>query len=126
MEQTVKTAKLSVVALCFTLFLDFIAMAFLIGFYLFPRDLIRYFNIKLIITNKRLKGKVGFIRTSELDSPLNKIDSVQINQGLFGKVFNYGTIIVTTASSKFKFDYIENPSEFKSILNSQIDKYSEK
>ena len=90
-----------------------------------PRDLIRYFTTKLEITNKRIRGKIGLVNTNELDSPLNKINSVQVLQGFFGKVFNYGTIVITTASSVFEFGYITNPNEFKNILNNQIEAYDE-
>ena len=41
----------------------------------------------LIITNKRVNGKTGLINTNELDSPLNKINGVQVRQGLFGKIY---------------------------------------
>lgn len=125
MEETVKVAKLSVIALVFKLFIDFFAICIIIGLIWFPRDLINYFTTKLEITNKRIKGKTGLINTNELDSPLNKINSVQIKQGLIGKMLNYGTVIITTASSVFEFNYIVKPNEFKTILNNQIEIYDE-
>lgn len=125
MEETIKKAKLSVVALVFKLIVDFFACCILIGLVWLPRDLIRYFTTKLEITNKRIRGKIGLVNTNELDSPLNKINSVQVLQGFFGKVFNYGTIVITTASSVFEFGYITNPNEFKNILNNQIEAYDE-
>ncbi len=125
MEETVKTARLSTVALIFKLILDFFACCILIGFVWFPRDLIRYFNTKLEITNKRVRGKIGLVNTNELDSPLNKINGIQVIQGMFGKIFNYGTIKITTASSVFEFNYIEHPNDFKTILNNQIEAYDD-
>ena len=89
------------------------------------KDLIKFFTTKLIITNKRVNGKTGLINTNELDSPLNKINGVQVRQGLFGKIFNYGTVSITTASTVFNFDYIDKPNEFKTILNNQIEKYDD-
>ncbi len=85
MEDTIKKAKLSVIALVFKLFIDLFACCILIGLVWFPRDLINYFTTKLEITNRRIKGKIGLIKTNELDSPLNKINSVQVKQGLCGK-----------------------------------------
>ena len=125
MEETVKVAKLSAVALACKLVVDFFAMCILIGFYWLPRDLIRYFTTKLEITNKRVKGKTGLINTNELDSPLNKINGIQVKQNMFGKMFNYGTLSITTASSVFLFNYINNPNEFKTILNNQIESYDD-
>lgn len=125
MEETIRSAKLSVVALVFKLLIDLFACMILIGLIWLPRDLIKYFTTKLEITNRRVKGKIGLINTNELDSPLNKINSVQVKQGLFGKIFNYGTITITTPSSLFNFDYITNPNEFKTILNNQIEAYDD-
>ena len=79
----------------------------------------------MVITNKRVRGKTGLINTNELDSPLNKINGVQVKQGLLGKMFNYGTISITTASTVFHFDMISEPNDFKTILNNQIEIYDE-
>lgn len=125
MEETIKIAKLSTIALFFKLLLDFFAIAILIGLIWMPRDIIRFLTTKLEITNKRLKGKVGLINTNELDSPLNKINSIQVKQRLFGKIFNYGTLVISTSSSIFYFDYVINPREFKTVLNNQIEDYEE-
>ena len=122
MSETIKKAKLSGVAFGLKLCLDLFACAIFIGFVWLVRDVINYKTTELEITNNRIKGKKGLINTSEIDSPLSKINSVQLKQGLFGKMFNYGTLIITTASSVIAFDYISEPSEFKEILNNQIDK----
>lgn len=125
MEETVKKAKLSVVALIFKIFVDFFACCIFVGFVWLPKDIIKYFTTILEITNKRVRGKTGLVNTNELDSPLNKINSVQVKQGFFGKIFNYGTVAITTSSSVFEFDYVTKPNEFKSILNNQIEAYDE-
>lgn len=126
MEETIKEGKISVVTLLIRLLIvDLFASCILVGFIWFVKDIIKFFTTKLIITNKRISGKTGLINTNELDSPLNKINGIQIKQGLFGKIFNYGTISITTASTIFNFDYISGPYEFKTILNNQIEKYDE-
>lgn len=125
MEETIKEAQLSIAALIFRLFCDFFACCILIGFVWIPRDLIKYFTTKLEVTNRRVRGKTGLVNTNELDSPLNKISGIQLKQGFFGKMFNYGTLKISTASSVFEFDYVVNPSEFKTILNNQIEAYDD-
>lgn len=60
-----------------------------------------------------------------MDSRLNKITGVRVEQGLFGKMFNYGTIRITTASEVFKFENISHPNEFRTVLNNQIEAYDE-
>ena len=125
MEETIKKAKLSTIAFVFKLFIDFLAICIIVGLAWIPRDIIRFCCTKLEITNKRVKGKTGLVNTNELDSPLNKINSVQVKQGIMGKIFNYGTISITTASSMFEFAFIVNPNDFKTTLNNQIEAYDD-
>lgn len=125
MEKTIKKAKLSGIALGFRLLVDTFAMVIIVGLFWFVRDIIRYCTTHLEITNKRITGKIGLIHTEELDSPLNKINSCKVTQGLFGKMFNYGTVAITTASSEFVFNFIKKPNEFKNILNNQIEAYDD-
>ncbi len=106
-EKTIKSAKLSLVAYIFKFILDLFACCFLIGFIWLPKDLIKFFTTKIEITNKRIIGKTGLVNTNELDSPLNKINGIQVIQGMLGKIFNYGTIKITTASSFFIFNYVK-------------------
>lgn len=125
MEETIKEGKISIATLIIRLIIDFCALCILVGVVWIVKDLIKFFTTKLIITNKRVNGKTGFINTNELDSPLNKINGVQVRQDLFGKMFNYGTVSITTASTVFNFDYIDKPNDFKAILNNQIEKYDD-
>ncbi len=86
---------------------------------------VRFNNIELAITNKRLIGKVGVANTQALDAPLNKIQNVSVSQGLWGKIFNFGTIRVDTAAGKFEFGAIKNADAFKGMILAQIDQYEE-
>lgn len=125
MEQTIKEGKISIVCIVVRLIIDLFAMCILIGFVWIIKDLIAFFTTKLTITNKKITGRTGLINTNQLDSPLNKISGVQVEKGLFGQIFNYGTIKITTASTVFNFKYIANPDEFRTILNNQIEQYDE-
>lgn len=86
---------------------------------------VKFCNIELAITNKRAIGKVGVVNTNSLDAPLNKIQSANVAQKLFGKIFNYGTIIISTAAGKFEFYGIKNAEAFKGMLMQQIDQFEE-
>lgn len=86
---------------------------------------ISFFMTELTITNKRVVGKVGIINTKSMDASLNKIQNVSASNGLFGKIFNYGTVHISTASGDFIFKNISSPDEFKGTLMSQIDIFEE-
>ncbi len=86
---------------------------------------IKFSKIELAITNKRVIGKVGVLNTSSLDSPLNKIQNVSEKQKFWGKIFNYSTIVVTTAAGSYTYDCIKNGVQFKNAVMAQIEQYEE-
>lgn len=86
---------------------------------------VQFFSIELAITNKRIIGKTGVVNTSSLDSPLNKIQNVAVKQPLFGKIFNYADVTVTTAAGSYSFGAIKNADAFKNMVLAQIDQYEE-
>ena len=98
-----------------------ILMVVAIGFITIIKPLIVIATTKLCITNKKVIGKTGLINTKTLDAPLNKINNVSVQQGLFAKIFNYGFVRVDTSSGNYSFAYIKDPNGFKSALLEQID-----
>ncbi len=86
--------------------------------------LIRYYgyiNNDLILTNKRVFGKCGLIFTTQMQSPLNKIDSVSFSNSIIGKIIGYGTVQIATTSSKFKFRYIRDGQTFYNDIFNQLE-----
>ncbi|PIZ12486.1 MAG: MFS transporter permease [Elusimicrobia bacterium CG_4_10_14_0_8_um_filter_37_32] len=72
--------------------------------------LINFLTSEFGITNKRIIAKSGFIRRNSLELFLNKLESVQVNQGIVGRLFNYGTVVVTgTGGTKSKFPKVAKP-----------------
>ncbi len=90
---------------------------FLIGLFFVIRTVIRIYTTQLMLTSKNLKGKIGWINTNEMDSPLNKITAVSIDQQLLGKMFGYGTVVVTTASNTYYYKCIKSPINIKNSNN---------
>ena len=82
---------------------------------------IAYKNTDLILTNKRVFGKCGLISTVQMQSPIVKIDTVSFSNGLIGKALGYGTIIVSTTSSHFKFRFINNAHELSNYIFHQLE-----
>ena len=78
-------------------------------------------NTELGLTNKKIMGKYGIINTKVMDSPLNKVNSVTVEQGLGGKIFGYGKIVISTSSGGYNFNYIKSADSFRSAVMEQID-----
>ncbi|MEZ9997103.1 PH domain-containing protein [Vibrio lentus] len=82
---------------------------FLIGLVLLPfygfgllfwlPALVKYFTTELAITDKRVIAKFGFIRRSTVELSLDRTESIQVEQGIIGRVFNFGSIVVGGAGN---------------------------
>jgi len=99
----------------------FIVLAILTGL----RSVITYSTSEFGVTNKRILIKVGFIRRNSLEILLTKVEGIQVNQGILGRILDYGTIVVTgTGGSKQTFHKISTPLEFRKKSQEQIEKTS--
>ncbi|MDD4995897.1 MAG: PH domain-containing protein [Patescibacteria group bacterium] len=73
------------------------------------------------ITNKRVLFKTGFIRRNSLEFFLTQVEAIEINQGIFGRLLNYGAVIVKgSGGSANSFFRIDNPLEFRKKTQEQI------
>lgn len=86
---------------------------------------IAFFTTELALTNKSVIGKAGLANSKSLNSPLNKVQNVSVASTLFGKIFKYGTIEVSTAAGSMKFRGIKNAEKFKTAVLNQMDIYDE-
>ena len=86
---------------------------------------VKFTHIELAVTNKRVVGKAGVVNTASLDLPLNKVQSVNVSQGLWGKIFNYGKIEIKSAADSMAFIMVKSPDAFKRRCMAQIEQYEE-
>jgi len=95
----------------------FVLIAILTGITSF----INYLTSEFGITNKRVMVKVGFIRRNSLEILLNKVEGIQVNQEILGRILGYGSITVSgTGGTKNPFHKISSPLEFRKMAQEQI------
>ena len=89
-----------------------------------------YTNIKtaeFAVTNKRVLMKCGFINRRSVEIMLTKVESITVNQGILGRVLDFGTIIVGgTGGTKDPFHNIAAPLKFRQKIQMEIEKNSDK
>ena len=82
---------------------------------------INYTTSEFGITNKRVIVKVGFIRRNSLEVLLNKIEGIQVKQGILGRILGFGSITVSgTGGTKDPFHKISAPLEFRKKTQEQM------
>jgi uncharacterized membrane protein YdbT with pleckstrin-like domain len=98
------------------------AVLLLIALAVFVWPLIARTTTELVITNKRLIAKFGFISTQSIEIRFDRIESVRVNQSLMGRILNYGDIVVTGTGSTFDpIPNIAGPMKFRAALNQQME-----
>ena len=82
-------------------------------------------STKYIITDKRVAGRYGIISEDFKSATFKHITSVRTKQGLIGKIFNFGNIIIDTSGSGTKVDfiwkYVKNPVKVKNMIEKHIE-----
>ena len=73
------------------------------------------------LTNKRIIAKKGIVERNSLELMLRKCEGVQIKQTMLGRIFNYGTVYVTTGEATNSFEYIQDPIVFSTKIHQMID-----
>jgi uncharacterized membrane protein YdbT with pleckstrin-like domain len=96
--------------------------SFFIGIICFVMAFIQYKSTEIAITNKRIIAKFGFISRRTIEINLPKVESVQVGQGVLGRMFNYGSLIISGAGSpKALIPGIANPMEFRKTFNQMVE-----
>ena len=76
----------------------------------------RIYSTELAITNKRVIAKFGFIRRNTVELKLDRIEGLRVNQGIFGRIFNYGSVIVSgTGVTQTPIPAIDRPLDFRRL-----------
>lgn len=89
---------------------------------LIPRA-IKYFYSEFVVTNKRVLIKRGFISRDSTELLLSKLEGIQVDQNIFGRLLNYGTIKVSAANAMYvnRYPRITNPLSFRKVVQEQIE-----
>lgn len=73
-----------------------------------------------VVTNKRVVLKTGVVSRKAVDLVLTKCEGLHIKQSVLGRIFNYGTITVTTGGTTSSYPFISSPLTFRKEINIQI------
>jgi uncharacterized membrane protein YdbT with pleckstrin-like domain len=90
---------------------------------LFISPLIDSYTAEFAITNKRVIIKTGLFRRQALEMNLSKIETVEVDQSILGRILGYGTItLIGTGGTRESFPNIANPLEFeRNLVGIQLD-----
>jgi uncharacterized membrane protein YdbT with pleckstrin-like domain len=80
-----------------------------------------FFSTEFAVTNKRVIGKSGVLRRRSLEIMLSKIESVRVDEPFWGRILNYGTIVVKgSGGTSQPFPFISNAMGLRMQINNLI------
>ena len=73
------------------------------------------------ITNQRVIVKEGFLKRKTIEVFLKSVESVQVDQSIWGRILNFGTVIVSgTGGVTDPLNMIRNPLDFKKQVQQRL------
>jgi uncharacterized membrane protein YdbT with pleckstrin-like domain len=94
---------------------------FIIPIFAFCRDYLEWWNEEFIVTNRRVIQAEGIFNKHVMDSSLEKVNDVMLDQSFLGRILDYGNIEILTASEGGvnNLHHIISPVKFKTEMLNQ-------
>ena len=97
----------------------------LFGSVILAIGVIRRNATEMAVTNKRVIIKIGFLTKRTIELFLAKVESIEVEQTLSGRMMGYGNIAVRgTGGTNEPFSHVANPLEFRRQVQRQIEEHT--
>ena len=84
--------------------------------------LVERLSTELAVTDRRIVYKTGLIKRNTMEQQLQRVDSVSINQSIFGRLLGYGDVEIRGSGNSFTPTHkIASPLEFRKAVQYAID-----
>ena len=104
------------------LFIVIAPITFFISLFFALWMLIAMMTVEQAVTNKRVILKKGFIARTVDEIRLDKIEAIEINEEILGRLFGYGKIRIIGANGSFVlFEAVSNPLELKKQIEEMME-----
>jgi uncharacterized membrane protein YdbT with pleckstrin-like domain len=74
-----------------------------------------------IITNNEIIHTSGILSKKQIILKYSKIESIKINQGILGRIFDYGDIYINSNKNEIIMRGLKNVNKVYSIINEKFD-----
>jgi uncharacterized membrane protein YdbT with pleckstrin-like domain len=81
---------------------------------------VRQASSEFAVTTRRVIIKTGFLSRRTIDLNMSKVESIQVDQDIVGRLLNYGTItVIGTGGTKEPFPMIDDPLTFRHAVQQE-------
>ena len=93
-ERIFHTGRISLWSLAPLILLGIVTLPLVVGLVILGVAYVRYRSTEIAVTNRRIVIKLGLISRRTLEINIGKVESVQVEQGILGRLFGFGTLII--------------------------------
>ncbi len=80
---------------------------------------------EMAVTSRRVVVKQGLVNRKTIEMLLNKIETIEVSEPMFGRMLGYGSItMIGTGGTSEPFHKIAHPLQFRSEVQQQLEKLS--
>lgn len=97
---------------------DILLVGLVIGMFTLPIKVLKILTTKIKVDESMIYGEIGILRKDIQSSPIRHIQSVRVDRSLFGRIFGYGDVVITTAGAGYRYKFMANPEEIRRTINS--------
>jgi uncharacterized membrane protein YdbT with pleckstrin-like domain len=89
----------------------------LVAVVLLIQEWLQWWVTEIAVTNRRVIYKTGLIQRQTNEMNMDKVESVQINQSIFGRMLDYGTVTILGTGEGFEtLHTIASPIELRNSI----------
>jgi len=84
-------------------------------------EFISYISTEFSVTNKKILSKKCLISRQTDELPIHKVEGIDVQQGILGRILNIGNVVVTgTGTQTVVFEGIDDPVEIKKAIQAAL------
>lgn len=97
------------------------SVLFIFSLYQLAKSIIIHQFTEYGITNRRIVMKTGLIQRNTFETFLDKVEAVNVDQTIMGRILGYGTVVIVgTGGSRDRFFSVPNPLQFRMFVSKQL------
>ncbi len=78
--------------------------------------LVEYYTVQLSVNNIRIFGKSGIVEIGTINTSLDHVGSVVVQNSFWGEIFHYGSLVIDLNGRKMRMRYMKNAQEFQDAI----------
>ena len=126
-EKVLYRAHTSLWSLTPMILLGILLLVLVVGLYFLIVAWIRYRTTEFAVTDRRVMAKTGLVSRRTVEMFLDKVESLNVEQSIPGRVFGYGTVTIRgTGATSEAFGNISAPLELRKHFMEAADAYRRK